>query len=100
MRPDPAGLGRLHDANHAPILDAQPLLLVARGAGGAHAHLAAALGKPAWVLVTAVPDWRWQLNRTGSPWYPDIRLYRQRPGEDGWTASLQRVRGDLAKRLA
>ena len=64
------------------------------------AHLAAALGKPAWVLVTAVPDWRWQLNRTSSPWYPDIRLYRQRPGEDDWTASLQRVRGDLAKRLA
>ena len=64
------------------------------------AHLAGALGKPAWVLVTAVPDWRWQLNRSGSPWYPDIRLYRQRPGEAGWTATLQRVRGDLAKRLA
>lgn len=64
------------------------------------AHLAGALGKPTWILVTAVPDWRWQLNRTDSPWYPTVKLYRQRTGEEGWPATLERVKHDLAKRLA
>jgi hypothetical protein len=64
------------------------------------AHLAGALGKPTWVLVSAVPDWRWQLNRTDSPWYPTLKLYRQRPAENGWLATLERVKQALAKRLA
>jgi len=64
------------------------------------AHLAGALGKPAWVLVSTVPDWRWQLNRADSPWYSSITLYRQRASEEGWTATLERVNQDLAERLA
>jgi len=64
------------------------------------AHLAGALGKPTWVLAPAVPDWRWQLNRTDSPWYPTVELYRQRPVEDSWQATLERVKQALVKRLA
>ena len=64
------------------------------------AHLAGALGKPTWVLVSTVPDWRWQLNRADSPWYPTVKLYRQRTGEEGWPSTLERVKHDLAKRLA
>ena len=64
------------------------------------AHLAGALGKPTWVLLPIVPDWRWLLNRTDSPWYPNVTLYRQRAGEQGWQTTLERVRHDLAKRLA
>lgn len=46
------------------------------------AHLAGALGVRAWVLVPIVPDFRWQLLRTDSPWYPTLRLYRQSiPGD-------------------
>jgi tetratricopeptide (TPR) repeat protein len=47
-------------------------------------HLAGAIGAPAWVLVPEPSDWRWLLNREDSPWYPTLRLFRQRrPGEWG-----------------
>jgi Flp pilus assembly protein TadD len=58
------------------------------------AHLAGALGKPAWILLPANADWRWLLAREDSPWYPHARLIRQQPGE-AWNAVLARVRADL-----
>src|SRR5260370_34630008 len=42
------------------------------------AHLAAALGKPTWILLGTNPHWVWQLERTDSPWYPKATLYRQK----------------------
>ena len=59
------------------------------------AHLAAALGRPTWILLTHVPDWRWMLNREDSPWYPTARLFRQ-PGRDDWQSVLATVRQLLA----
>lgn len=46
-------------------------------------HLAGALGRPAWVALARVPDWRWLLDRDDSPWYPATRLFRQ-PVRDQW----------------
>ncbi|MCS6766520.1 MAG: tetratricopeptide repeat protein [Candidatus Protistobacter heckmanni] len=54
------------------------------------AHLAGALGKPTWLLVPHLPDWRWQLGREDSPWYPAMRLFRQDVARD-WSTVLGRV---------
>lgn len=57
------------------------------------AHLAGALGLPVWVLLPHMPDWRWLLDRSDSPWYPTARLYRQQHGD--WAAPLAQARADL-----
>ncbi|WAW09545.1 tetratricopeptide repeat protein [Oxalobacter vibrioformis] len=58
------------------------------------AHLSGALGKPTWVMLPFSPDWRWLLDRKDSPWYPGMRLYRQKePGN--WNDVFEEVRSDL-----
>ncbi len=54
------------------------------------AHLAGALGVPAWVMLFNGPDWRWQLKREDSPWYSTLRLFRQPPGEE-WSTVVESI---------
>lgn len=54
------------------------------------AHLAGALGKTVWVMLSPATDWRWMARREDSPWYPSARLFRQdRPGD--WTGVVTRI---------
>ncbi len=60
------------------------------------AHLAGALGKRVWLLLRYSPDWRWLLNRTDSPWYPTMRLFRQvQPGE--WKSPVAEIAARLGR---
>jgi len=59
------------------------------------AHLAGGLGKPVWVLLPWVTDWRWMLEREDNPWYPTMRLFRQTQGED-WAVIIARMARELA----
>ncbi len=63
-------------------------------------HLAGALGQPVWALIAASSDWRWLEGCEDTPWYPNVRLFRQ-SDEDGktwnWTPVLARIQSELAK---
>jgi ADP-heptose:LPS heptosyltransferase len=57
-------------------------------------HLAGALGKPVWILLQYVPDWRWLLDRDDNPWYPTTRLFRQ-DVKRTWDGVITRVQAAL-----
>jgi ADP-heptose:LPS heptosyltransferase len=63
------------------------------------AHLAAALGRPTWILLPYTPDYRWLLDRDDSPWYPTARLFRQSETRD-YGGVIERVRAELRVRIA
>tara|TARA_B110000503_G_C7142170_1_gene411332 strand:+ start:270 stop:2000 length:1731 start_codon:yes stop_codon:yes gene_type:complete len=58
------------------------------------AHLAGALGSRAWVVLKKTPDWRWMLDRNDSPWYPNMKLYRQKE-RDNWDEVFETIKKDL-----
>jgi len=60
------------------------------------AHLAGALGRPVWVLLPFAADWRWMLERSDSPWYPTMRLFRQTSSGD-WRSPVSRIVSALTR---
>jgi hypothetical protein len=63
------------------------------------AHLAGALGRPVWLVLSAVGEWRWLLERSDSPWYPTMRLFRQ-SRLDQWDEVFQRMAEALREMVA
>jgi hypothetical protein len=63
------------------------------------AHLAGALGKRTWVLLPVAADWRWMSNRTDSPWYPTMTLFRQTGSRD-WQETVASVAVALRRMAA
>ena len=63
------------------------------------AHLAGALGKPVWLLLTCNADWRWMLGREDSPWYPTMRIFRQQANGE-WASVVKEVVSALQKEQA
>lgn len=82
----------IHDfADTAALIDQLDLVI---SIDTAVAHLAGALGKPVWVMLPFAPDWRWLLHRNDSPWYPSMRVFRQKqPGD--WGDVITRIHSAL-----
>lgn len=86
------GSGYAHTAAHVERLDL--VISVCTSV----AHLAGALGRPVWTLLAHYADWRWGISGDTTPWYPSMRLWRQRaPGD--WAELITRVRDELAERV-
>ena len=63
------------------------------------AHVAGGLGVPVWVALSFLPEWRWMLNRSDSPWYPTMRLFRQTsPGN--WPSVFEQMKAELTDRVS
>jgi tetratricopeptide (TPR) repeat protein len=63
------------------------------------AHLAGAVGRPVWVALRHVSEWRWMNERSDSPWYPTMRLFRCQ-ADDDWRALFSNIAGEIRRTFA
>lgn len=85
------------DTDHGPFMDTAALMKnldLVITIDTSIAHLAGGLGVPVWVLLPYQADWRWLLDRTNSPWYPSMQLFRQ-TGPRNWQDLIQTVKHHL-----
>jgi ADP-heptose:LPS heptosyltransferase len=85
------------DTEHGPFMDTAALIAnmdIVITVDTATAHLAAALGKPTWLLLPYATDWRWIAHRTDSPWHPTMRIFKQ-PKPFDWQSVVNAVRQSL-----
>jgi len=87
------------DTVHGPFMDTAAIIMnldLVITSDTSVPHLAGALGVPVWVALPFVPDWRWLLNRQDSPWYPTMRLFRQKARGD-WTTVFEEIHSALCE---
>ena len=77
----------------ASVLERMDLLV---SVDTAPVHLAGAMARPVWTLLPFVPDWRWMREGEDSPWYPTMRLFRQKRLGD-WEEVVGRVKKELER---
>ena len=95
-------LGEAFDAGPDAFLDAAAVLMnldLVITSDTAMAHLAGALGRPTWIALQRVPDWRWMLDRDDTPWYPTARLFRQGRSGD-WDGVFAEIAAELTRLVA
>jgi tetratricopeptide (TPR) repeat protein len=80
-------------ADTMAILDNLDLLVTVDTSVG---HLAGAMGKPVWIMLPFAPDWRWLLDRQDSPWYPSVRLFRQKVPRQ-WEPVVAEIAAELGR---
>jgi tetratricopeptide (TPR) repeat protein len=89
------------DAAHGAFMDTAAIMMnldLVISSDTSIPHLAGALGVPVWVALPFVPDWRWLLERTDTPWYPTMRLFRQ-PSRGDWAGAFRQIEAALRERL-
>jgi len=89
--------GQLQDFSDTAAIVAQMDLIIS--VDTSVAHLAGAMQRPLWLLLPCSADWRWQIGRQDSPWYPGARLFRQARRGD-WGSVINALQGALAEPLA
>ena len=90
------------DAAHGSFMDTAaviPQLDLIISVDTATCHLAAAMGTPTWIIVPFPADWRWLRNRSDSPWYPSVRLFRQHT-LGNWDTPINEIVSELQKTLS
>jgi ADP-heptose:LPS heptosyltransferase len=94
-------LGDQLDQENGPFMDTAAILMnldLLITSDTSIAHLAGALGVPVWLALPFAADWRWLLDRADSPWYPTMRLFRQKNTGD-WTSVFAEIKAALADKL-
>ena len=86
-------LGDDFDTSHGAFMDTAAVMAhmdLILTVDTAIAHLAGAMGKPVWLMLPYQTDWRWIANRTDSPWYPSMRIFKQ-PNPFDWDTVVHQV---------
>jgi tetratricopeptide (TPR) repeat protein len=94
-------LGKI-DTEHGAFMDTAAIMMnldLVITSDTSVAHLAGALGVPVWLALPFVPDWRWLLDRSDSPWYPTMRLFRQKQ-LGNWEGVFEEIEAALSERVA
>lgn len=94
-------LGNDVDTSHGAFMDTAAIMMnldLIITSDTAAAHLAGALGVPVWLALPSVPDWRWLLDRSDSPWYPTMRLFRQKKAGD-WDGVFEEIQAALSAHI-